>query len=126
MQQVISNNVLISRRNAILKRLTSGKSFIEGSLKQIGVKCGNPNCKCSKGEKHISHILTRKIDGKTKSIYVPVAMVKEVTEWVEEYRRIKKRIRKVTAMNEQIIKQHVRVSRAVASNLKSLKQQQQT
>ncbi len=119
-QSLTSTNVLKIRRDAAIKSLTTGKPFIEGSLKKIGVKCGNPNCRCAKGEKHISHILTRKVNGKTKSIYVPIAMIKEVSKWVEEYRRIKQKKRKVTEMNEQIIKQHVKVSRAVAKNLKPL------
>jgi hypothetical protein len=121
-----STNVLKSRRDSIAASLSGGKPFIEGSLKQIRVKCGNPKCKCATGEKHTSHILTRKVDGKTKSVYVPIAMVKEVSEWTEEYRKIKEKIRKITVINEQIIKQHVQVKRAVAKNLKLLKEQQQT
>ena len=122
----VSRNVLESRRNALIKSLAEGKPFIEGSLKQIRTKCGNPNCKCANGEKHTSHILTRKVDGKTKSIYVPVGMIKEVSEWTEEYRKVKETIRRITIINEKIIKQHVKVKRAVAKNLKLQKEPQQT
>ena len=89
MKTGLSTNVLKVRRDSRIKNLTGSKPFIEGSLKEIKVKCGNPNCRCANGDKHTSHILTRKVNGKTKSVYVPVGMVKEVETWVEEYRKIK-------------------------------------
>jgi len=126
MKTGLSTNVLKARRDSRIKNLSGSKAFIEGSLKEIKVKCGNPNCRCANGEKHTSHILTRKVNGKTKSVYVPVGMVKEVEKWVEEYRKIKTKIREITEINEQIIRQHVKVNRAVGKNLKHLNQQQQT
>ena len=123
MKTGLSTNVLKARRDSRIKNLIGSTPFIEGSLKAIKVKCGNPNCRCANGDKHTSHILTRKVEGKTKSVYVPVGMVKEVEKWVEEYRKIKTKIREITEINEQIIKQHVKVNRAVAKNLKLLNQE---
>jgi hypothetical protein len=118
MNKSLSENVLRSRLDAALRSLVSGRPMIEGSLSTIRVTCGNPNCRCAKGEKHISHILTSKINKKTKSIYVPTDMVEEVTAWVEEHRRMKKKFKEISALGEQLIKQHVAVRRAVAKNLK--------
>lgn len=115
-----SVNVLKARRDAGINRLSGGKPFIEGSLARIRVKCGNPNCRCAQGEKHLSHILTKKVGGKTQSVYVPVDMVEEVTEWIQEHRRIKKKLKEISALGEQIIRQHVKVNRAVSRNLNSL------
>ena len=122
----ISINVLKTRRKAAIKNLTSGKPFVEGSLTKVRVTCGNPNCRCAKGEKHISHILTKKVRGKTKSVYVPVDMVEEVGKWVLEHRRIKKELKEISALSEQIIKQHVSTKQAVSKNLKRLNQSRQT
>ena len=122
----ISVNVLKARRKSAIKKLTNGKPFIEGSLTKIRVTCGNPNCRCAKGEKHTSHILTKKVKGKSKSVYVPVGMVEEVGKWVLEHRRIKKELKEISALSEQIIKQHVSTKLAVNKNLKRLNQSRQT
>ena len=118
MKKTLSENVLRKRLDAALQNLGGGKPMIEGSLAAIRVTCGNPNCRCAKGEKHISHIITSKVNKKTKSVYVPTDMVEEVTAWVEEHRRVKKKLKEISALSEQIIKQHVAVRRAVAKNLK--------
>jgi hypothetical protein len=92
---------------------------MEGSLGKKRVTCGNPNCRCVKeGEKHISHVLTKKVRGKTKSVYVPVDMVEEVSEWIKEHRRVKEELKKISALSEQIIKQHVSTKRAASKNIK--------
>lgn len=118
MKKGLSENVLRKRLDAALQNLGGGKPMIEGSLAAIRVTCGNPNCRCAKGEKHTSHILTSKVNKKTKSVYVPTDMVEEVTAWVEEHRRVKKKLKEISALGEQLIKQHVAVRRAVAKNLK--------
>jgi hypothetical protein len=123
----LSINVLKKRREAALKRLSSGKALMEGSLGKKRVTCGNPNCRCVKeGAKHVSHVLTKKVKGKTKSVYVPVDMVEEVYEWIKEHRRVKKELKKISALSEQIIKQHTSTKRAVNKSLKRLKGSQQT
>jgi hypothetical protein len=124
----ISISVLKKRREAAIKNLSGGKPLMEGSLGKKRLTCGNPNCRCAgkDGEKHISHILTKKVGGKTKSVYVPVDMVEEVSEWIKEHRRIKKELKKISALSEQIIKQHVSAKRAVNKNLKRLKESRQT
>lgn len=122
----ISINVLKTRRNAAIRRLADSKPFIEGSLTKIRVKCGNPNCCCAQGEKHISHVLTKKVCGKTKSLYVPVDLVEEVTKWVEEHRRIKRELKEISALSEQIIRQHVSTRQAVNKNLERLNRLKRT
>lgn len=122
----ISINVLKTRRNAAIRRLADSKPFIEGSLTKIRVKCGNPNCCCAQGEKHISHVLTKKVCGKTKSLYVPVDLVEEVTKWVEEHRRIKRELKEISSLSEQIIRQHVSTRQAVNKNLERLNRLKRT
>jgi DNA-dependent RNA polymerase auxiliary subunit epsilon len=123
----ISINVLKKRRDAAIKRLSGGKPLMEGSLGKKQVTCGNPNCRCMKdGEKHISHVLTKKVRGKTKSLYVPVDMVEEVSEWIKEHRRVKEELKKISALSEQIIKQHVSTKQAVSKHLKRQKESRQT
>lgn len=116
MKQKLSIGVLEARRDAKLKELARTGPVVQGSLSRIGVKCGNPNCKCARGEKHVSHILTRKFSGKTVSVYVPMDMVETVRKWVNEHRRVKQLLREVSKLNEQIIRAHVPTRRAKARN----------
>ena len=81
--------VLEKRREAKLKQLRQIGPFITASLVQIHRKCGKPDCRCAKGEGHPAHLLTLKVEGKTKSIYVPKDLVDEVKEWVNNHKRLK-------------------------------------
>lgn len=110
----LSIGVLKARRDARIRELASVGPLLQGSLAEIGVTCGNPNCRCARGEKHRSHILTKKVRGKTKSLYVPVDLVEDVRAWVEEHRRVKKLLKDISELNEKIIRAHVGTRRAKA------------
>ena len=112
----LSIGVLTARRDARVKELASLGPVMQGSFAEIGVTCGNPNCRCARGEKHRSHILTKKVRGKTKSLYVPVDMVEEVRGWIEEHRRAKKLLKEISELNEKIVRSHVSTKRARSAN----------
>lgn len=116
MKQKLSIGVLESRRDAILKQIAHAGPMIQGSLATVGVTCGNPNCRCSRGEKHVSHILNKKVQGRSKSLYVPKDLVETVREWVSEHRRVKRLMKEVSDLNEQIVRAHVPSKRAKARN----------
>lgn len=116
MSQKLSVGVMQARRDARLKTLAGVGPVLEGSLAEIGVRCGNPRCRCARGEKHRSYILKRHVRGKTQSLYVPVDLVKEARRWVEEYRRARKVLAEVSELNRAIIRAHVSTKRARARN----------
>jgi len=87
--------------------------LIVGSLAEVGVKCGNPRCRCARGERHAAYVLTSKVRGKTKTIHVPRDMVEEVRRWTEEHRRLKGLVRSISAQGELMIRRYVGESRAV-------------
>ncbi len=112
----LSIGVLETRRDARIKQLASLGPLLQGTMTRIAVTCGNPNCRCARGEKHHSHILTKKVSGKTKSLYIPVDKVEEVGKWIEEHRRAKQLLREISEFNEKIIRAHVSTKRARAAN----------
>ena len=74
----------------------------------------NHNCQCANGgPKHPCCMLSSKVKGKTKGIYIPVAIADEVESWVKEHQRIKKILKEIDGMNEQIIRMYVTTSRAI-------------
>ena len=116
MKPKLSIGVLEKRRDAKLKQLAGVGPILQGSLAEIGVRCGNPNCRCARGQKHRSHILKRQVRGKTQSLYVPVDMVEEARTWVEEHRRVQCLLAEISELNRDIIKAYVPTKRARAAN----------
>jgi len=112
MSPKLSIGVLQARRDARLKELAGIGPVLEGSLARIGVRCGNPNCRCARGQKHTAHILKRQVRGKTQSLYVPVDRVEEARRWVDEYRRARKLLSEVSELNRTILRAHVGTKRA--------------
>lgn len=116
MSPKLSIAVLEARRDARLKELAGIGPVLEGSLARIGVRCGNPNCRCARGEKHTSHILKRQVQGRTQSLYVPVDLVEEARRWVDEYRRARRLLSEVSELNRTILRAYVGSRRAKARN----------
>ncbi len=109
-----SPKVLKNRRDAKLKKIAEIGPLVTGSLVKIQRKCGNMNCRCAKGEGHPAHILTMVAKGKTKSVYVPVDLVEEVREWVQNHRSLKTLVRDVSNLSLAIIRCHVAAGRGGA------------
>ncbi len=103
------------RRDAVLKKLAELGPFVAASLVEVDRRCGNPRCKCARGEPHHAHVLTRKVAGKTETVHVPKHRVEEVRQWVNEYRRLKELIRVETDACLEVLRHDGRVRRAAAA-----------
>lgn len=60
----------------------------------------------------VAYTVTSKVVGKTKSIYVPVDMAEEVEKWTKEYKKVKRLLKEINAIGEQIIKTYGAKKRA--------------
>jgi hypothetical protein len=89
-------------RETYRRRLREVGVFVEGSLCQVR----------RPGRKPPAWQLTFKQAGKTRTVYVPRDLVREVQAWTREYRRLKQLVRKVTTQSLAIIRRHVAVRRA--------------
>lgn len=109
----ITPKMLENRRANLLKHLAKTGPFITDAFTRIGRKCGNAKCPCAQGgEKHPAYLLTFKEQGKTKSLYVPMDMVKTVEQWSKEAKWLKQRIQAMNQIQRQIIGQYVQRKRA--------------
>lgn len=115
----LSRNVLEQRIRARTKQLGECSISISGSLAKIARKCGRENCRCADdpSARHKAHLLTSKVKGKTKSVYVPVELAKEVDSWVRERRRMKRLLKEIDELGEQLIRLHVPSERHRNKNL---------
>ena len=99
MESKLSIGGLQARRDAKVNKLASFGPTLQGTLTNVSVTCGNPNCRCARGHKHRSFRVTKKVAGKTKSLYVPVDMLEEVQEWIKQHRQPKKLLQWTTAQH---------------------------
>ena len=77
----------------ILARLRTLGPFLEGSLTVSTKRCGRPTCRCAtEGPLHETALLTWKEQQKTCTLYIPIALRKEVAAWVAECQRLKELI----------------------------------
>jgi hypothetical protein len=103
---------LTRRRDALLKRLRRWGPFVNGSLVLIARTCGNSaHCRCSRGEKHVNTYLSYAAKGKTKMVYIPVDLEKDVRQWSAEYRELKEVIAEISDLQKEIIRRHVQERR---------------
>lgn len=103
------------RRQAKLRALREVGPLVAASLVPRYTTCGNPNCKCARGEKHKGWCLTYKGSGnRTKTAHVPKDLVEEVRKWVQEHKRVKEILREISHLSLQILKAYVPRQRAAA------------
>ena len=116
----LSIGVLEMRRNKKVEQLKELGPILQGSIATIKSTCGKANCKCTRGEKHTSIVLSKKVDGKTKSLYIPNDMVAEAKKWVQENKKLRNLQREISDYSEQILRLYVKTKRAKQKNLKTL------
>jgi hypothetical protein len=91
-------------RDAYRKQLAELGVFVEGTL-----------CKVRRpGRKPPVWQLTFKQAGKTRTVYVPQALVPEVTQWASTFKQLKQLVHKVSTQNLAIIRRHGAVQRAAS------------
>lgn len=96
------------RLNGMLEQLGMETPLLAASLNRV-------NRKDKLGRKQDYHILTFKQDGKTRSVYVPKDMLKEVRLWIQNYRRVKKLMADISTLSISIIREHVSEKRAAVA-----------
>ena len=102
------------RREALLKRLARLSPFLGGSLVLAGRVCGYPRCACASGKKHPTYYLTWSKKQKTRTLYIPLDLLKEAQNWVEEYQKLKWIIGQMNDVQRQILRRYVKEKRVKA------------
>ena len=78
------------------------KDMIKGKLYQSARVCGNPNCKCAKGEKHISWYLIVNRDGRSRQDYVGAAVPFEIQERVDRFQNYKIIVQRIRSIDKEV------------------------
>ncbi len=90
------------------KELQPRGPLLAASLVSIRRRCGYAGCRCARGEGHAGFYLKTKGEkGQTKTTYVPVDLVPQVREWIQEYRRLKELMAQMTQLSLALVRTHV-------------------
>ena len=96
---------LYARRKRLRHKLTSLGPFIKGSISDLKMNCGKPECRCHKGgPKHPATCLTFYREGKRSLIYVPKKERKRARQWLANYKEAENIIFDLTLCNVQLLK----------------------
>lgn len=79
-----------------LAKLLHDRMLLKGSLVTMARTCGKPNCKCQKGEKHVSLYLSIRVGEKRKMMYVPPRLEQTLRSWVEAKREVEELVGRIS------------------------------
>ena len=106
--KTLSVKELEARRSALLRQLRSVRPLVEGSLSSVERQCGTAGCKCHHGGPgHLQVSLCKKVAGRSHATYVPKDLQEEVRQWNAEHKRVKRLLKEISALSEQIIRSYV-------------------
>ena len=82
-----------------LRKLISGRGVLRGTLVRRERKCGRPNCRCTRGEKHKGMYLVVSEDGRRRQLHIPKDWEATVVEWVSDYQAIRARLEQLSRLH---------------------------
>jgi hypothetical protein len=97
---------LRQRRQGLAQQLPSVTETLRGSLVERYVTCGNPSCKCAKGERHgpMWYLTVTLGPGRTTGGIVPAEKVDQVQGWIENYHKVKDHLEKISEINRELLR----------------------
>jgi len=79
-------------------------SMMQGSLIYRRMKCGKPNCRCTRGYPHIFLCITYKEAGKTKTVYVNKKRQAEALLLAKNHKEYRQLLRELSRVNYKLLK----------------------
>jgi hypothetical protein len=97
---------LRQRRQGLARQLPPVTEILRGSLVKRYVTCGNPACKCAKGERHgpIWYLTVTRGRGRTTGGIIAEETVAEVRGWIENYHKLKDHLEKISEINRELLR----------------------
>jgi hypothetical protein len=102
----ISELALRQRKQGLVKLLPSVTEILRGSLVERYVTCGNPSCKCARGERHgpIWYLTVTLGKGRTTGGIIPAEKVDEVRGWIDNYHNLREHLEKISDINRELLR----------------------
>jgi hypothetical protein len=91
-----------------LAQLIHDSGLIRGSLSVRERTCGKPNCRCAKGEKHVSLYLVVSEDGRYRQTFIPKDLEEVVRLWVENHQKARALLEEISRMHYERVQSRER------------------
>jgi hypothetical protein len=86
------------------QKLSTLGPLMRGTVVLLGSTCGNPRCKCARGEKHPQYYFSVNIDRRTKTMYLRKEMKSKAEEYVKNYKLLWHIVEEMTLLNFELLK----------------------
>src|ERR1022692_2477988 len=105
---------LRQRRQGLAKLLPPVTEILRGSLVERYVTCGNPSCKCARGERHgpVWYLTVTLGPGRTTGGIISTDLVEQVRRWIENYHRMKDDLESISEINRELLRREQNALRA--------------
>ena len=97
---------LRKRHEGLAKVLPPLSEILRGSLMQRSLTCGNPSCKCARGERHgpVWYLSVTLDQSHRSGSTVAADQVEQVRRWIENYHRVKEHLEKISDINRELLR----------------------
>jgi len=105
---------LRKRREGLSRVLPPLEEVLRGSLMERYLTCGNPDCKCARGERHgpVWYLSVTLDQSHRSGSTVPADQVDRVRQWIENYHRVKEQLEKISDINRELLRRQKRRGKA--------------
>jgi hypothetical protein len=79
-----------------LAKLVHQEPLLHGTLNPRSVTCGNPGCRCARGERHPALYVVFRREGRVHQVFVPAALEAQVRQWVATDREVRSLLEEVS------------------------------
>lgn len=95
-----------SRLKRLIESLPDPAQTVRGSVMRYFLACGKQACRCHHGgPKHgpYYYLMTTLKPGKTRMVKLSSGQVKNVRQWVKNFKTYRKRLEKITELNTRML-----------------------
>lgn len=95
---------LQKRRTRLADRVPDLKATLQGALLTQRRRCGNPGCRCARGELHGPYVyLSARVGRRTRLLYIPAALATSVRRRVSLTRQLEETLAAISAINLELL-----------------------
>jgi hypothetical protein len=90
----------------LAKRLPTVEEILRGSLVERYLTCGNPACKCARGQPHgpAWHLTVTLSPGRTTGGVVAAEQLDQVRRWIGNYRQVNEHLEEISSINCELLR----------------------
>ena len=102
----LSTLAVRKRRQGLARLLPPLEEVLRGSLRERYLTCGNPGCKCARGERHgpVWYLSVTLDQSHRTGFTIPADQVEQVRQWIDNYHRVKTNLEKISDINRELMR----------------------